>query len=204
MAAASEPACGSVSEKPPSALPDVSLRPQRRLTPADPKRADRRRDGVVHRQRERVRRVAAAELLEHRHALGEGEALAADALRREQPEQAVARGGDGGIARETAPRCSQRSTLGATTSSAWRRAAARRSAAFGIPASYGWRYDRGVAHSLRAQFYATRPISRDNLVPEDAALGLIAFASPNDPEPSLRIADGRIVELDGTPRPSST
>ena len=38
MAAASEPACGSVSEKPPSALPDVSLRPQRRLTPAEPKR----------------------------------------------------------------------------------------------------------------------------------------------------------------------
>ena len=51
--------------------------------------------------------------------------------------------------------------------------------------------------SLRAQFYATRPISRDNLVPENAALGLIAFSSPNDPEPSLRISDGRIVELDG-------
>jgi propanediol dehydratase large subunit len=51
--------------------------------------------------------------------------------------------------------------------------------------------------SLRAQFYATRPISRDNLVPEDPALGLIAFSSPNDPEPSLRIEDGRIVELDG-------
>ena len=51
--------------------------------------------------------------------------------------------------------------------------------------------------SLRAQFYATRPISRDNLVPEDPALGLIAFASPNDPEPSLRIENGRVVELDG-------
>ena len=51
--------------------------------------------------------------------------------------------------------------------------------------------------SLRAQYYATRPISRDNLVPEDPALGLIAFASPNDPVPSLRIEDGRVVELDG-------
>jgi propanediol dehydratase large subunit len=51
--------------------------------------------------------------------------------------------------------------------------------------------------SLRAQFYATRPISRDNLVPENAALGLIAFSSPNDPEPSLRVENGRIVELDG-------
>ena len=53
--------------------------------------------------------------------------------------------------------------------------------------------------SLRAAFYAARPISRDTLVPEDASLGLIAMAGPNDPPPSLRIADGRIVELDGTP-----
>ncbi len=53
--------------------------------------------------------------------------------------------------------------------------------------------------SLRAQYYATRPISRDNLVPEDPALGLVAFSSPFDPEPSLRIEDGRVVELDGKP-----
>ena len=37
--------------------------------------------------------------------------------------------------------------------------------------------------SLRSEFFATRPISRDNLVPEDAPVGLIAFSSPNDPEP---------------------
>ena len=65
-----------------------------------PEAPDRRRDGVVHRQRERVRRVAAAELLEHRHALGEREALATHALRREQPEQPVARRGERGLARE--------------------------------------------------------------------------------------------------------
>lgn len=53
--------------------------------------------------------------------------------------------------------------------------------------------------SLRAAFYATRPISRDNLVPEDPSLGLVAFSSPFDPEPSLRVEDGRVVELDGTP-----
>jgi len=53
--------------------------------------------------------------------------------------------------------------------------------------------------SLRAQYYATRPISRDNLVPEDPALGLVAFSSPFDPEPSLRIEEGRVVELDGKP-----
>ncbi len=53
--------------------------------------------------------------------------------------------------------------------------------------------------SARSAFYATRPISRDNLVPEDATLGLIAFSSPFDPEPSLRIESGRVVELDGKP-----
>ena len=51
--------------------------------------------------------------------------------------------------------------------------------------------------SLRSQYFATRPISRDNLVPEDPALGLVAFSSPFDPEPSIRIEDGRVVELDG-------
>src|ERR1043165_2011704 len=53
--------------------------------------------------------------------------------------------------------------------------------------------------SARSAFLATRPISRDNLVPEDPALGLVAFSSPFDPEPSLRIESGRIVELDGKP-----
>ena len=51
--------------------------------------------------------------------------------------------------------------------------------------------------SGRSAYFATRPISRDALVPEDPALGLVAFSSPLDPEPSLCIADGRIVELDG-------
>jgi propanediol dehydratase large subunit len=53
--------------------------------------------------------------------------------------------------------------------------------------------------SARSEFLASRPISEDNLVPEDPALGLVAFASPFDPEPSLRIANGRVVELDGKP-----
>ena len=55
--------------------------------------------------------------------------------------------------------------------------------------------------SLRAQYFATRPISRDNLVPEDPALGLVAMESPFDPAPSLVIEDGRIVELDGKREP---
>ena len=51
--------------------------------------------------------------------------------------------------------------------------------------------------SLRSAFYETRTISRDVLVPEDPELGLIAFASPNDPKPSIRVEHGRIVEIDG-------
>jgi propanediol dehydratase large subunit len=53
--------------------------------------------------------------------------------------------------------------------------------------------------SARSEFLASRPISEDNLVPEDPALGLVAFSSPFDPEPSLRIEGGRVVELDGKP-----
>ncbi len=51
--------------------------------------------------------------------------------------------------------------------------------------------------SARSEFLASRPISSDNLVPEEPALGLVAFSSPFDPEPSLRMQDGRVVELDG-------
>jgi propanediol dehydratase large subunit len=54
-----------------------------------------------------------------------------------------------------------------------------------------------ASESARSEFLASRPISADNLVPEDPALGLVAFSSPADPEASLRIEDGRIVELDG-------
>ncbi len=53
--------------------------------------------------------------------------------------------------------------------------------------------------SARSEFLGSRPISGDNLVPEEPALGLIAFSSPFDPEPSLRVQDGRVVELDGKP-----
>jgi len=51
--------------------------------------------------------------------------------------------------------------------------------------------------SRRSAFYETRTISRDVVVPEYPELGLIAFDSPNDPEPSVRVEGGRIVEIDG-------
>ncbi|MFM7694203.1 MAG: propanediol/glycerol family dehydratase large subunit [Actinomycetota bacterium] len=53
--------------------------------------------------------------------------------------------------------------------------------------------------SLRSAFLEDGAISRDVVVPEYPELGLIAFASPHDPEPSIRVEDGRIVEIDGTP-----
>jgi propanediol dehydratase large subunit len=53
--------------------------------------------------------------------------------------------------------------------------------------------------SARSDFYSTRPISRDNLVAEDPEFGLVAFSSPLDPSPSVRLEEGRVVELDGTP-----
>ena len=51
--------------------------------------------------------------------------------------------------------------------------------------------------SRRSAFYETRTISRDVVVPEYPELGLIAFDSPNDPEPSVRVEGGQIVEIDG-------
>ena len=40
-------------------------------------------------------------------------------------------------------------------------------------------------------------VNLDGFAHEDVALGLIAMSSPHDPEPSLVVEDGRVVELDG-------
>ena len=45
-----------------------------------------------------------------------------------------------------------------------------------------------------------RPINLDGFAQRDDEAGLVAFASANDPEPSIALdADGRVTELDGTP-----
>ena len=50
----------------------------------------------------------------------------------------------------------------------------------------------------RFRFMDAQRVNLDGFAVEDAALGLIAFDSPDDPEPSLVVAaDGRVVELDG-------
>jgi propanediol dehydratase large subunit len=54
--------------------------------------------------------------------------------------------------------------------------------------------------SKRFQVLAERPVNQDGFVEEWAEVGLIAMNSPNDPRPSLKIENGRIIELDGKKR----
>src|SRR4051794_10594966 len=44
-----------------------------------------------------------------------------------------------------------------------------------------------------------RELRRELLISPYPELGLVAMDGPNDPEPSLRVEDGRVVELDGRP-----
>ncbi len=47
-----------------------------------------------------------------------------------------------------------------------------------------------------------RPVNLDGFAKEDHEAGLVAFASVNDPAPSIEVDDaGRVTELDGTPAP---
>ncbi|UAB99707.1 propanediol/glycerol family dehydratase large subunit [Dactylosporangium vinaceum] len=49
----------------------------------------------------------------------------------------------------------------------------------------------------RIRFMNEQRVNLDGFAREDPALGLVALHSPDDPEPSLRVDDGRVVELDG-------
>ncbi|BBY19057.1 propanediol/glycerol family dehydratase large subunit [Mycolicibacterium litorale] len=44
-----------------------------------------------------------------------------------------------------------------------------------------------------------KPVNLDGFSVTDPALGLVAMRSPHDPEPSLVVRDGQVVELDGKP-----
>ncbi|OBF55906.1 propanediol/glycerol family dehydratase large subunit [Mycolicibacterium monacense] len=44
-----------------------------------------------------------------------------------------------------------------------------------------------------------KPVNLDGFSVTDPALGLVAMHSPHDPQPSLVVRDGRVVELDGRP-----
>lgn len=54
--------------------------------------------------------------------------------------------------------------------------------------------------SKRFQALAARPVNQDGFVGEWAEVGLIAMNSPNDPKPSIKIENGKVVELDSKKR----
>lgn len=54
--------------------------------------------------------------------------------------------------------------------------------------------------SKRFQVLAERPVNQDGFVEEWSEVGLIAMNSPNDPKPSIKIENGKVVELDGKKR----
>ncbi len=56
-----------------------------------------------------------------------------------------------------------------------------------------------MADSKRFQSRARREVNRDTFIHEWPETGLIVFNSPFDPEPSIQVREGRIVELDGKP-----
>jgi propanediol dehydratase large subunit len=49
----------------------------------------------------------------------------------------------------------------------------------------------------RIRFMDAQNVNLDGFAVENAELGLVALASPFDPEPSIAVVDGRVVELDG-------
>lgn len=58
----------------------------------------------------------------------------------------------------------------------------------------------GVRHSLRTLVLEGRPVNLDGFVEEWPEVGMVAMDSPFDPEPSVRVENGVIVEMDGTER----
>ncbi|MBL8908428.1 MAG: hypothetical protein JNM20_17285 [Rhizobiales bacterium] len=56
---------------------------------------------------------------------------------------------------------------------------------------------KNSTRSRRFERRAERPVNTDSFVQEDPEFGLVVMNSPHDPKPSIRIARGRIVELDG-------
>jgi propanediol dehydratase large subunit len=54
--------------------------------------------------------------------------------------------------------------------------------------------------SGRFRVLEQRPINQDGFVTEWPEMGFVAMASPNDPKPSIKIENGRVVEIDGKTR----
>lgn len=57
-----------------------------------------------------------------------------------------------------------------------------------------------MKRSKRFEALDARPVNQDGFVEEWPEVGLIAMGSPNDPTPSIKIENGKIIEMDGVPR----
>ena len=53
--------------------------------------------------------------------------------------------------------------------------------------------------SKRFEVLDARPVNQDGFVTEWPEVGMIAMESDNDPKPSIKIANGKVTELDGKP-----
>ena len=56
-----------------------------------------------------------------------------------------------------------------------------------------------MTESRRAEARLARDVRRETLVGAEPELGLVAMGSANDPDPSLVVENGRVVEMDGRP-----
>jgi propanediol dehydratase large subunit len=54
-----------------------------------------------------------------------------------------------------------------------------------------------MQRSKRFEILEERPVNKDGFVTEWSEMGFVAMSSPHDPKPSVKVENGRIVELDG-------
>ena len=57
-----------------------------------------------------------------------------------------------------------------------------------------------MRRSKRIETLDQRPVNLDGYINEWPEMGFVAMTSPYDPKPSVKVANGRIVELDGKKR----
>lgn len=57
-----------------------------------------------------------------------------------------------------------------------------------------------MKHSKRFEVLSKRPVNQDGFINEWPEKGFIAISSPNDPKPSIKIENDKIVEMDGKRR----
>lgn len=57
-----------------------------------------------------------------------------------------------------------------------------------------------MRRSRRFEAIDEQPVNQDSILEEWAEGGFVMMDGPNDPDPSVTVEDGRIIEMDGTER----